>query len=290
VRGTRTRALSAVVAVAALAAVAVGGQVAATALQAEDSSPEGLIDRLAAIERELPLLAPDDVITIEEDTWAEFPGDFTGARFELDNLTDRVRELFVDAEDADGPIADAVADAARAVLIQREGYRHLAEWEEHDLAFPLDAFDDSGVATGADEVYGLAQIGMTLVMDGNERWLTAHEILRNTELADGDEQQVFAASYDTARDFEARTRPLLHRALSLPTTQVLRPVDRFETTAPGTESRARTMRIVCIPREAYLDGDAAVFELPETLAALGGVAAVDCPEITNGNEVRLVGN
>lgn len=282
--------LSAVMAVAALAAVAMGGQVAAAALQAEDASPEGLIDRLAAIERELPLLAPDDVITIEEDTWAEFPGDFTGARFELDNLADRVRELFVDAEDADGPVADAVADAARAILIQREGYRHLAEWEEHDLAFPLDAFDADGVSTGADTLYGVGQAGLMLLLDANARWLSAHEILRDTELADQAERQVFADAYDVARDFASVTRPRIHRALSIDTTQVIRPVERFETTAPGTEARARTLRVVCLPREAYLADETLAIELPESLAALGQVPAADCPDLGNDNELRLVGD
>lgn len=276
-------------ALGALVAAAFGSTAAATALQGEDSSPEGLIDRLAALEQELPVLPPDDVILIEDETWAEFPGDFTGARFEFDNLADRARELFIDADDVDGPEATAVSDAARAMLIQREGYEALALWEEHDLAFPLDAFDETGVATGADEAYGLAEVGLTLLLDANSRALAAYEILRDTELADEAERRTFATAYDRTRDFDSRTRPLIHRALSLQTTQVLRPIDRFETTAPGVESRARTMRIVCIPREAYLAGDSVAFELPETLAALGSEPAQDCPAIENGNEVRLVG-
>ncbi|MBW3659062.1 MAG: hypothetical protein KY457_10525 [Actinobacteria bacterium] len=290
-RGTSRKrtAGSVVLALGALVVAALGTTAAATALQAEDTSPEGLIDRLAALQAEVPVLPPDDVIIIEDETWAEFPGDFTGARFELDALADRARELFIDADDVDGPEATAVSDAARAILVAREGYALLAAWEEHDLAFPLDAVDEIEVASGADEVYGLAEMGLRLVLDANARALPAYEILRNTELADASEQQVFSAAYDGARDFESVTRPLIHRALSLQTTQVLRPIDRFETTAPGVEARARTMRIVCIPREAYLAGDSATFELPETLAALGQVPAVDCPAITNGNEVRLVG-
>ncbi|MBW3619736.1 MAG: hypothetical protein KY461_05780 [Actinobacteria bacterium] len=280
---------SALVALCALTAAALGSTAAATALQADDTSPEGLIDRLAALEQELPLLPPEDVIIIEDETWAEFPGDFTGARFELDNLADRARELFIDADDVDGPEASAVSDAARAILIQREGYEALAAWEEHDLAFPLDAFDEIGVASGADEVYGLAQVGLSLLLDANARSLAAHELLRDSELADEAERQVFAAAYDEARDFEARTRPLIHRALSLQTTQVLRTIDRFGSSAPGVEARARTMTVVCIPREAYLAGDSVAFELPEELAALGQTPAIDCPDIDNGNELRLVG-
>jgi hypothetical protein len=287
VRGMRLVVATAVTATAVVAAAVAGS---AAALQADDASPAGLVTRLAELERELPTPPPDDVVLIEDETWAEFPGDFTGARFELDNLADRARALFVDASEADGPEADAVADAARALLIQREGYRQLAAWEEHDLAFPLDAFDADDVATGADEVYGLAEVGLTLVLDGNERWLTAHEILRDSALAEADEQQLFAAAYDAARDVEGRLRPLVHQALSRSTTQVLRPVERFESTAPGTEARARTLRVVCIDREAYAAGEAAAFDLPETLAALGQVTAVDCPDLTNGNEVRLVGN
>ncbi len=281
--------LSSALTVAAVTLAALGTQVAAAALQDADGSPEGLIDRLAAIERELPDLPPDDVIILPEETWAEFPGDFTGARFALDNLADRTRELFIAAEESDVAEAQAVGDAARAILIQRQAYAMLADWEEHDLAFPLDAFDETGVASGADEVYGLAQAGLTLLLDANERWLTAHELLRDTALADPGEQQLFAQSYDAARDFEGRMRPLIHRALSLDTTQVMRPVSRFETTAPGTEARARTMRIVCIDREAYA-ANPLVLDLPEELAALGQVPAIDCPDLDNGNELRLVGN
>lgn len=282
--------LSTALTLVAVAAVAFGGQVAAAALQGEGDGPEALIDRLVEIERELPDLPPDDVILIEDETWADFPGDFTGARFALDDLADRTRELFIAAEEADGPEADAVADAARAILLQREGYARLSVWEDHDLAFPLDVRDDRDVATGADELYGHAETGLRLLLDANARWSTAHEVLRDSELADAEEQQLFELAYDRARDFDRRTRPLIHRALSLQTTQVLRPVDRFETTAPGTEARARTMRIVCIDREAYLNGGALDLELPETLAALSQEPAIDCPDLDNGNEVRPVGD
>ena len=289
-RGTSRRwtAASVSLALGALVVAALGTTAAATALQGEDTSPEGLIDRLAALQAELPVLPPDDVIIIVEETWAEFPGDFTGARFELDALSDRARELFIDADDVEGPEAAAVSDAARAILVAHEGYDLLAAWEEHDLAFPLDAFDDLEVASGADETYGLAAMGLRLILDANARALPAYEILRDTELADAAEQQVFALAYDATRDFEAVTRPLIHRALALSTTHVLRPIDRFETTVPGVEARARTMRVVCIPREAYLD-PAFTLEIPETLAALNDVVALDCPALLNDNEVRLVG-
>jgi hypothetical protein len=292
VRMTRTarRQLSVGIGLAAMIASLLGGQVVASALQGDDQAPEGLVDRLVAIERELPSLPPDEVVVIEEESFAEFPGDFVGARFALDDLADRTRDLYIDAEEADGPIATAVADAARAILIQREGYELLADFEGHDLAFPLDDFDADGVSTGADTLYGRGEAGLMLLLDANARWLSAHEILRDTELADQAERQVFADAYDIARDFGSVTRPRIHRALSIDTTQVIRPVDRFETTAPGSEARARTLRVVCLPREAYLADETLAIELPESLAALGQVPAADCPDLGNENELRLVGD
>lgn len=290
-RTTRMRmGFTVVLTVAAVAAAALGTSAAATALQEADRSPEGLIDRLVELEQEVPPALPAEVIIDEEETWAEFPGDFTGARVAYDAIADEARQLFIDANDADGPVPAAVSDAARALLIEREAYGLLAEYESHDLSFPLEASDGIGVATDVDELYGKAQVGLTLLLDANDRALTAYEILRDTEVADATERSFFDAAFSAARTYDAEIRPQIHRAISEETTQVIRPIERFETTAPGTEARARVYRFTCIDREAYLANDAATLDLPETLAALDQVPAADCPDLPNDNQLTVVGN
>lgn len=281
--------LTVVLIVSAIAAAALGTAAAATALQEADRSPEGLIDRLVEIAGDLPPALPAEVLISEDETWAEFPGDYTGARVAYDAVADDARQLFIDAEEADGPVPAAVADAARAILIQREAYGLLAEWESHDLSFPLESSDSLGVATDVDELYGVAETGLRLLLDANERAVTAYEILRDTEAADASERSFLDAAYATALAYESDTRPLIHRAISEQTTQVIRPVDRFETTAPGTEARARTYRFVCIDREAYGSSEVDL-SLPEGLAALEQVPAADCPDLQNDNQVTVVGN
>lgn len=290
-RTTRMRTgLMVALTVVAVGAAALGTAAAATALQEGDRSPEGLIDRLVALEGDLPPRLPSEVIISEEETWAEFPGDFTGARVAYDAVADDARQLFIDAEEGEGPVPAAVADAARAILLEREAYDLLAEWKSHDLAFPLDASDSLGVATGADEPYGKAETGLRLMLDANERAVTAYEILRDTDLADAAERSVFEAAYAEARAYESDTRPLIHAAISEQSTQVIRRLDRFDTTAPGTEARARTYRFVCIDREAFVDAEEGAFELPESLVALEQLPAADCPDLDNDNQVTVVGS
>lgn len=276
------------VAGAAVVVMALGGAgaVGLTALQG-GASDEELIDRLVAIEEQLPTLPPTEVIIDPEQTWAEFSGDFTGAQVALDTVADEARDLYISAEESGGVVAEAVADAARALLVMREGYTQLAAWETNDLAFPLDSADDGGVSTGADELYGAAEVGLALVLDARERSLPAYALLRDAEAADDAERRFLEDRYQAALDFDRTTKPDIHRALSYDTTQVMVTVSRFVTTAPGVEPRAKVMRVVCIDREAYstaevVPGDQA------GLAALLTDPADDCPAIDNGNEVRLI--
>lgn len=271
--------------VAGAVALALGGTAIAGVLQGEATGDAALIDRLVAIEQELPPLPPDTVDLAPEETWATFTGDFTGARVALDAVTDDARQLFVDAEQADGPIATAVADVARGILVLRSGYQYLAEWETNDLAFPLDAEDDESVATGADELYGVAQTGFSLLLDARARALAAYAVLRDAEAADPEDREVLDRRYQESLAFDADMKPQIHRALSFETTQVMRTVSRFVGGAPGTSARARVMTVVCIDRE--------LFRTAEVLDAEGAAALVttpadDCPALDNGNEVVLI--
>lgn len=278
----RTRTWS-LVAVAA-ATLVLGGPAIGVVLQ-DGTSDEQLIDRLVAIEQQLPSLPPETVDVVPDETWATFTGDFTGARVALDTVADDARDLFITAEESGGPVASAVAEVARGILVLRHGYQYLAEWETHDLTFPLDATDEDDVATGADELYGAAQTGFALVMDGRGRTLPGYAILRDAEAADADEKALFDTRYQLELDFEASTKAALARAASFPSTQVMAPVERFVSTAPGTEARARAVTVVCIDREAY---EAAGVVDAEAVAALVTVPADDCPDIDNDNDVTLV--
>lgn len=266
-------------------ALAVAGTAVATALQDDGSSDEALIDRLVALERELPVLPPDTVDVDPAETWATMTGDFTGARVALDAVVDEARSLFVDAEQADGPVATAVAEVARGILVLRTGYQHLAAWETNDLTFPLETLDDDEVATGADELYGVAQTGFSLVLDARARTLPAYAVLRDADAADPEDRTVLDERYEAALAFDSDTKPAIHRALSFETTQVMRTVSRFVSTAPGTEARARAMTVVCIDRETY---QAAELLDAEETAALVTLPADDCPDLDNGNQVVLV--
>lgn len=268
----------------AVATLAATGAAVAGALQ-EGDSEESLVDRLVAIEEQLPTLPPDTVDLDPEQNWATFTGDFTGARVALDTVADQARDLFVDAEETAGPVASAVAEVARALLVMRTGYQYLADWETNDLTFPLDTADEAGVATGADELYGVAQTGFALLLDARARSLPAYAVLRDAEAADAGEKAVFERRYELALSFDADTKPDLHHALSFETTQVMRTVSRFVSTAPGTAPRARVMSVVCIDREAYR---AAAAVDADAVAALVTTPAEDCPELDNGNEVVLV--
>lgn len=279
---TRTRIVAA--AAVGIATLSLAGSAVAGALQ-EGDSDESLVDRLVAIEEQLPTLPPDTVDVDPEQTWATFTGDFTGARVALDTVADEARDLFIDAEESGTPVATAVAEVARAVLVLRNGYQYLAEWETNDLTFPLDTVDEDLVATGADELYGAAQTGFALVLDARARALPGYAILRDAEAADEQEKAVFDRRYELGLAFDATMKPDLHRALSFQTTQVMRTVSRFVSTAPGTDPRARVMTVVCIDREAY---QAAEVLDAEGAAALVTTPADDCPELDNGNEVTLV--
>jgi hypothetical protein len=285
---------------AAIATVLCVGASVAVAQQ-DDAAPQGdgddaLLARLDALEPSLPVdVAPTAVTIDEETTWGSFEGDVTGTAATLATLEPELRSLYVDADDADTPVADAVAHVARGWLDLQQGLDQLALWEAHDLAFPIDATDDEDVATDADELRGRAEAGLRLVLTARERHLAGYVALREDGVAEPDAQARFDARAAEVEDFHEDVRPLVHDLLSLRTTAVVVPVDRFETTAPGVDARARTMRVTCVDRDAYLDattGDEAAGDTPiegadgadvsdaeAALALLGAEGRALCPEL-----------
>ena len=292
--GITRRTTFGVVAVVALLAAALGTQVAlAQGDDAATDTPDGeLLDRLGDLEPTLPGLLPTGVELDEDETWGTLDGDFGGAAATLDTVADDLRSLFRDADDSEGTVAEAVSNVARGWLDLGEGYDALSEWEAHDLAFPLDAEDDAGVATGADEVRGDAERGLRHVLRAHQRLLVGYVALREEGAAeDAGVQAALDGRAADVEDFDEVTRPELHRLLSLSTTMVLRPADRFETDAPGVEARARAMTVTCFDREAYLEmlqdaDDPGDLPSPEEISELVGAGdeRIDCPDLPEGVE------
>lgn len=288
--GTTRRTTLAVVAAVALLAAALGTQVAlAQGGDAQSTPDDELLERLDELEPTLPGVLPSDVEIEPDETWGTVEGDFTGGATTIDTVADDLRSLFRDADDSEGVVAEAISNVARGWLDLGEAYDALGEWENHDLAFPLETEDDSGVATGADEARGHAERGLRHVLRGHQRLLSGYVALREEGPAeDATVQARLDARAAEVEDFDTETRPLVHRLLSLSTTMVLRPTDRFETDAPGVEARARSMTLTCFDREAYLEmqADAEPGDLPspEELSDLVGAGQerIDCPDLPEG--------
>jgi hypothetical protein len=278
----------------ALLAAALGTQMAFAQADEGANGPgdEQLLERLDALEGQLPTPAPPTGIEIDpEETWGTIEGDFGGPRATLDTVAPELESLFTDADDGETVVADAVASVARGWLDLREAYTALADWEANDLAFPLDATDDEDVATGADEVRGDAERGLRHVLVAHDRHLEGYVLLREQGAApDAAMQSRLDARAAQAEEFDEEIRPLIHRLLSLPTTMLIVPTQRFETSAPGVEARARAYTITCVDREAYAEAAAGVDagdvpsaeETPELLEPRND--RLDCPDLPEGVE------
>lgn len=292
---TRRRSVGLVVAVSLLAATL--GATVATAQQ-DDAAPQGsddaaLLARLDALEPQLPAeLAPTTVVIDPEATWGSFEGDVTGAAATLGTLERDLLALYVDADDAETPVADAVADVSRGWLDLHQAYGQLAVWEAADLEFPVDADDAEGIATDADGLAGRAETGLRIVLDASQRQLSGYVALRELGAAEPAAQQRLDARAAASEAFDADVRPLIAELLALRSTAILVPVERFETSAPGVEARARTMTVTCIDRQAVLDAKDSL-EAGETtdvdaLVELMDASVVrqDCPALAEEQDVR----
>jgi hypothetical protein len=244
-----------------------------------DGEAVSLLQRLDELEAMLPTAAPPDDIELDlETTWGEFAGDAGGAHALLGTLEGDLRRLFVDADDADGPLAEAVAVVVRGWLDLWQGTAALAVWEGNDLAYPIDTTDDDAVATGSDELRGQAEKGLELLLQGRARHLEGYTMLRELGQAEPAAQARLDARAADAEAFDAELRPLVERMLSQRTTNVVKPVERFDSRAPGVEARARTLAVTCLDREALeRDGlleDSDLAELDATTRE-----RVDCPDL-----------
>ncbi|HEX9889585.1 MAG TPA: hypothetical protein VGA69_08925 [Nitriliruptorales bacterium] len=279
------------------AVVAAGGIGVSNLVLAQ--SAQDLIGRLAELEQRAPSPLPPDEILMEDaseanpdaETFAEFIGDFTGTKLALDDIADEARQLFIDADDADGAVADAIADVARSWVLLQNAFTYLEAWRSTDLTFPLDTVDGTDTATGADNGLTYAEIGLHIQIDAFERMLPAYDVLRRAESADAEQRALFDGRFEVMDQAHTVLLPNLHRALSLDTRQVFFNVDRFETNAPGVEARARVATYACFDRDAYLAvRDATPEQEAQVVALLAqqGIT-IDCLGLDNGNEVRPLG-
>lgn len=282
----------------ALLAAAMLGVTSAGAQQDEDDTsettprgadPASLLDRLDALDLELPGTTPPvDVEVGPDTTWGTLEGDPGSVRAVLETLQGDLRRLFVDADDADGPVADAVATVARGWLDVWQGTSALAAWETHDLAFPREAVDDAGVATGADELYGQAEKGLELVLLGRARHRDGYGALVELAEAAPDAQARIDVRASEAAAFDEEIRPHLALLLSQASTGVLVAVERFETPAPGVEPRATSLEFVCVDRALFetLGPSPTPEELDAAVAATPD--RVDCPGLETLPEVQPI--
>lgn len=259
--GSPRRIASAMVVVAAVGAATIG--VTAAVADQDDppvagSSDDQLLERLGALEPGFPDpyaeldedigLPDEDDEEVEFDVHSDYFSEFRGA---LAPVEDDLRRLFVDADDADGEVAEAVSLVAAGWLDMMNSAESFAAYSAHDLAFPRFTSDEDGVATGADRLRGLAEQAYELFMAGADKHHTGYLALRELSAADGATQTALDARAASLDLYEEVGRPLLVDILSKPSTTVLVPIDRFDTKGPGVESRASSLSYVCLDRALF---------------------------------------
>lgn len=265
----------------------------ATAQDADEGAePTGvsdgdLVDRLIDIERGLPALPPSNVTLDPDETFGQLEGDFLGAETELGLVSDQARQLFIDADEADGEVAEAVAIVARGYLRLEQAYGYLARYESHDLARPVGATDGDDIATGADTAAGLAEAGLDLVHLARMDALLGYGVLRDATAADDAEKALLDQAYGDTQRYLTTIRPQAHTLVSASSTAVLFAVERFETDVPS-EARAKDVTYVCVPRHQYpYDSPSPVVAVAALLASgeLDLVPTADCPDLPSADNV-----
>lgn len=295
-RATRSR-RTGLAAVALLALLAVGTQMVMAAQDDGGTSDEDLVDRLVAIEDQVagvPFLP--DVTVQPETTWGVLNGDFVGSRVILDEIDEDLDQLVNDASDADGEVADAVEAVANSYRTMREGYGYLAAYEQAGLGVeppPAEGEEDDDAApepadTGQDEARGQAEVGLDLLLESLSGFDQGYDVLRSVDAA-ADARSLFEVRYSEVQQ-AAQTEGLdIRTALSYPALHLLVPVERFDPQFGG-EPPAQIARYACVDRGPYLEArsEGNVPDLPLPEGAQEELPIPDCPNLTNGNEVRLI--
>ncbi len=177
------------------------------------------------------------------------------------------RELYERAERAEGPVAGAVGDAARAWIVYGHGLELADEALSHDLGLPRGNRDGDGVATGADYAGGVVDAALLTVLEANDRLELAHIALATVDL-DPAIDALMDVRVQGWIEYRQVDEPVYAALLSQPATQVIIATERFSG-ALGN-ARARTIGYACIDRDAYLGGVTAQD------GYLADLAAIDC--------------
>lgn len=230
---------------ALLMVAALGGTVRAAQDQA-DASDDALVDRLVAIEDRasgVPFLP--QVTVSDDESFGTLSGDFVGARVTLDQLDDDLGALVANAADASGEVADAVAAVTSAYRTMLEGYTFLEAYERSLLVAP-----DGDVEDGGDEARGPAENGLVLLLDALADFHDGYRVLRDTEAA-AEVRSLFELRFEEVRTAARTDGQAARLALSLPSTELLVAVDRFDPIGADGDA-SRTVRYTCVAREDYL--------------------------------------
>lgn len=252
--GSPRRFATAMVVAAAVGAATIG---VTAAVADQDEAPRAgsddtsLLDRLGELETQLP----DPYAEVSEDEeWDVYADDLANLNSALVTVEDDLRRLFVDGDDTDTEVGDAVSQIASGWLDIMHASEDFTTWSSHDLAFPLGTTDEDEVATGADNLRGTVERGLYLFLDGAAKHQDGYTTLRELTATDGATQvAIDERAADTER-FDTIDRPIITQLLSRSSTTVLVPLERFDTQGPGVESRAASLSYVCIDR-ALLDAE-----------------------------------
>lgn len=283
------------VALAATAGLALFGGAVATAqeddaapVEASASTPEALIADLAELEvmlagaGDLSVEVAADATSVSQG--GRLTGDFVGASVLYESVHDRVLNLYVSADESPGPVAAAVADAARSILLAEESLQKLAEFEDYDLGRALGSVDTQSVATGADPALGLLEGALAAYESSQVRAFGAYDVLQNAPEAASAEQDLFALRRDEVGRFLDDTLADIRAYLGRPTTAVLSYSSRFE--GANGEARARSLQYVCIDRNLYEIADPDTNTLPDDAEFMlygSPLEAGDCPDLPDEN-------
>lgn len=277
------RSVALLAAAGAIVVASVGGSVA-LAQQGDaptGSSDDALVARLDALDLSLPAEPAPTAVHLDEsgdegtEPWGTLDGDVAGQAAMLATIEAELRSLYIDADAATGLVSDAVADIARGWLDLAHAYRNLTVWDGHDLAFPTRAQDDEGTSTGADELRGRAETGLRLVIGAQQRLLVGYATLRDLAEAEPAAQVRLDQRASAAEVYDREVLPDVRRLLSQAGSQILVPIDRFDTRAPGAEARARTLVVTCVDRSVYDEQLAAGADAPPRRSDVRH----DCPSL-----------
>lgn len=237
-------------------AVGIGSALATEGDDADETvvvtaSDDELIERLLEIEEQLPPPLPSTVDLNRDNIDVQLAGSFSSARSTFDALEGDLRALFVDADEADSTVAEAIADVTFGLLTERQALTVLEETDPLDEARPLDATDardDDDNAIDADGLYGRLQTGLDILLEARELQRAGYDVL--ADLPEGaDDAGVFDDRLAALTAYRDTTGIRLRTIASQPTEQLFVVVERFE--APLGVAHVLGVTYVCVDREAY---------------------------------------